>query len=287
MKKAAVTFDLDLVNHLSGGEVDEMALGFPLFRAFCEENPWFKTTWFVRIDDDIERRFGNADYVFTEHADAILWLRENGHEVGWHFHSFTETEKGWGQNTDEDAIAREIEKHAPLVQKHQLKLLRMGWTYHSNRTMKTVNQLGLLADCSALPRPSYSWDMSVRDWSITPETPYYPSIEDYRIPGNPCYSTLEFPISVAQVDAPYDTDENVLRYLNPCYHSQIFRKGLAHYNGDYCNLLSHPYEFLPNEKPHGLLSFEFEVFKENIIFIKDLGYHIVVLGDLVKDFTNN
>ncbi|MFN5250737.1 MAG: hypothetical protein ACOVQJ_00965 [Bacteroidia bacterium] len=286
MKSAAITFDLDLVDHLNGGEVDEMATAFPLFRQFCEQHPEIKTTWFIRIDDQMEARFGSADYIFIEHAEKLEWLKDNGHELGWHFHSFREDNGNWIQNTDEVAVAEELIRHRATAQKHNLELLRMGWTYHTNLTMKTISSFGLLADCSALPRPDYVWEISKRSWANTPTNPYFPSVEDYRTAGNPCYATLEFPLTVLPITAPYDTESGVLRYLNPAYHTDIFCKAVDSYDGDMCNLISHPYEFLPSEKQHAMLSFSFESFKKNIEYLQHRGFTFCVLSSQIHQHLN-
>lgn len=284
MKNAAITFDLDLVDHLHGGNVDEMLLAFPLFQAFCNENNWLKTTWFIRIDDHMKERFGHADYIFREHADKIDWLRQNGHEIGWHFHSFRKNNGKWKQNTDEQSVSEEILRHYPLALQHGLKLLRMGWTYHTNHTIQTISNLNLLADCSAMPRPNYSWEISVRNWENTPTYPYYPSCNDYRIPGNPHYKVLQFPLTVTQISAPYDTEPGVLRYINPCYHTEMFKQGIHNQHDEYLNLICHPYEFLPSAKPHAMLSFSFEQFSENLKWLHANGYNTCTIGELVQQY---
>lgn len=286
MKKAALTFDLDLVDHLNGAEVDEMEEAFPLFKEFCIQNPAVKSTWFVRIDDQMEARFGAPDHIFKAHKDKISWLKENGHEIGWHFHSFRQSDGKWRQNTDEMDVAEELNSNFPLAVKYGLDILRMGWAYHSNVTMRIVNSFGLLADCSAMPRPNYSWEMSTRNWENTPNHPYFPSTADYRVPGNPCYSVLEFPMSMMQISAPYDTEQGVIRYLNPSYHSDIFRNAINKFDGEYCNLISHPYEFLPSDREHGMLAFDFSEFASNINYLCDIGYKCCTIGEMINDFLN-
>lgn len=286
MKSAAVTFDLDLVDHLNGGDVDEMENAFPLFKNFCEKNPDFKTTWFIRIDDQMEERFGSADYIFTAHADKLEWLRNHGHELGWHFHSFRKQGGKWKQNTNENEVADELTRHSETAKSYNLELLRMGWTYHTNLTMQTINQFDLLADCSAMPRPDYAWEISKRNWETTPGHPYFPSVADYRVPGNPCYGTLEFPLTVMPIAAPYDTESGVLRYLNPAYHTSIFCKAVDEWDGEMCNLISHPYEFLPSEKAHGMLSFSFETFAANIQYLQKKGYTFDVISTQINQYLN-
>jgi hypothetical protein len=285
--KVAVTFDLDLVDYTSGGFVDEFELCFPLFQNFCIQNPWLKTTWFIRIDDQIAHRFGRADYIFVQHKDKLDWLLDNGHELGWHFHSYVKDGNNWIQNTNESAVVDELNRNFAKSQKYNMDLLRMGWTYHTNLTMQAINNFDLMADCSALPRPNYQWDMAKRDWENTPEQPYFPSVTDYRIPGTDCYATPEFPISVAQISSPYDTEPNVLRYINPCYHAHIFQMGLNNFKGEYLNIIAHPYEFLSNEKPHGLLAFNTQIFFDNLNFLNQNNYTTCTMGEMVKDYLLN
>ena len=284
MSTAAVTFDLDLVDHVSGGQVDEMEHAFPLFKQFCLEHPEIKTTWFIRIDNQMEARFGAADYIFQAHAEKLNWLLENGHELGWHFHSFVKDAGQWRQNTDEDAICEELRKHYTTAKEHKLYLLRMGWTYHTNKTMEAINSFGMLADCSAMPRPNYSWEMSTRNWEGSPFQPYYPSVADYRVPGNPCYATLEYPLTTIPIAAPYDTEAGVLRYLNPAYHEEIFCKAIDDLQGKQCNLISHPYEFLSADKPHGMLAFNFNSFTNNIKYVMAKGYTLCTLGEQIQHY---
>lgn len=284
MRTAAVTFDLDLVDHVSGGQVDEMEHAFPLFQQLCESQPDIKTTWFIRIDNQMEARFGAADYIFQAHVDKLDWLLENGHELGWHFHSYVMDNGNWKQNTDEEAVCEELIKHYAIAKKHKLNLLRMGWTYHTNRTMETINKFGLLADCSAMPRPNYTWEISTRNWEGSPTLPYYPSVADYRVPGNPCYTTVEYPLTTIPVAAPYDTEAGVLRYLNPAYQEDIFRKAVDDMNIEHCNLISHPYEYLPAVKAHGMLAFNFNSFANNLQYLQKKGYRICTLGEQINHY---
>jgi hypothetical protein len=82
------------------------------------------------------------------------------------------------------------------------KSVRMGWDYHNNLTFRTLQQLGVAVDFSALPGLRTDWRASNRtqenlfDWFETPRLPYFPSTSDYRRPprsGDDSCTLLEVP----------------------------------------------------------------------------------------------
>ncbi|MBL7810783.1 MAG: hypothetical protein JNL57_01050 [Bacteroidetes bacterium] len=277
-KTAAITFDLDLADYVSGGQVDEFNLAFPVFQDVCARIPGLKTTWFIRIDKQLSSLHGSADYIFQAHPEKIAWLRNNGHQIEWHFHSYSLVNGKWKQNTNEIEVSEELKACFPLAQKHGLNMLRMGWAYHTNHTMHTIDQLGIAVDCSAMPRPLYAWEMSVRDWQRCTTTPYHPSVDDYQIPGAPSLRVLEYPMTTLPIASPYDTESGVIRYLNPCYHSEIFNKALADITANHINLIAHPYEFLPNPRQHGMLAFSKETMCLNLQHLSDQNFQFVTLS---------
>lgn len=283
LKKVAVTFDLDYTNYLNDSTfVDEFEEAWPFFLSFCNTIKDLKTTWFIRIDKQIKSLHGSEDYIFLKHADKIEWLRNNGHEIGWHFHSYVISEGKWVQNANEELVVQEMKQVFPIVQKHKLEISRMGWTYHTNKTMKTLEQLGIKFDFSAFPRPNYKWDKIVRDWHITPCHTYKPSLEDYRIPGNPSLDLYQVPITSLALPSKTDTDIDVLRYLNPAYKEDYFKIGLSNTDDFILNTLSHPYEFLPSGTKHEMLSFSPNIFLSNLQTLKNIGYTFVGVSEYIK-----
>jgi hypothetical protein len=274
LKKIYVTFDIDYVDYQRDEQLDELELVFPLLKAFLETNSYIKTTWFIRIDGQIEQLYGAADYIYTKHFDKIQWLQDRGHLIGWHHHSYRKSKKGdWLQNTDEDLVAIELEKFGIMARQKGMKICRMGWGFHSNKTMQIVDKLGFILDSSAIPRPNYKWESSVKDWEGTKLDWYYPSKLDYRIAGKEHYSILEIPMTTTILSTPTDTEENVVRYINPAYHQSFFRMALNNVS-DLDNLITitHPYELISNDVEHSLLSFDFQVFENNIKHASNLGY---------------
>jgi hypothetical protein len=226
-------------------------------------------TWFIRLDDEIEATLGTADYVFTEHAPLLDTLRADGHQIAWHLHSYDRRGGRWAQNLDSGSIVEEMHRHAPAARAFGLRAFRMGWGYHTNDTMATLAELGVPVDSSAIPRPRYPWEESEKDWETTGAAPYFPSRRDYRVPGPDRVPVMEVPISVTTVPAPYDSGP-VLRYLNPAYHTGIFRSALETWLEGHSHLvtITHPYE-TAGGREHGLLAFRLEAWVRNVTTIRE------------------
>lgn len=269
MKKyVALTFDVDFTNYLTNeSQSDELDAVWPFFTGLCEDFKELKTTWFIRIDEQIGALFGKPDYIFSKHKGKISWLRSNGHEIGWHFHSYKEIAGKWVQNTNSNDVASEMQRVFMYVQKYDLQVCRMGWTYHTNETMQTLANLGIKYDFSAFPRPKYEWDKIVRDWLNTGRNKYRPSVSDYRVDGDFSLDIEEYPITTVKLPVKTDTEPDVIRYLNPAFKSDYFKEGLSGAVDEVINTVTHPYEILPLPIEHELLSFSGEVFRSNIAFM--------------------
>lgn len=286
IKKAILTFDVDLVDYSDNSEIDELDLCFELIMKVLNKYPSVKTCWFLRIDLQLEHLYGNADYIFTKHKKKIEYLQKNGHMLGWHCHPYKMRKGKWVQQTDENAICKELKTLAPLAKMYNLKTVRMGWGYHTNTTLEQLYRLGFNADSSAIPRPVYAWETSVKDWSTTGNKPYYPSVKDYRISGKDKIGILEVPITTALIDATGDT-ETVKRYINPAYYNDVFKKAvLSIKDTELLITITHPYELMPNANKHNLLSFSGNQFEKNIEFL--VSQNIEFINDFItlNDYGN-
>jgi hypothetical protein len=136
--------------------------------------------------------------------------------------------------------------------------------------MAVLAEHDFMVDSSAIPRPRYPWEQTEKDWTITPVTPYFPSISDYRMPGQPELPILEVPMSVAHIQAPGDTGQ-VLRYINLAYRPELLLGPLELWLTQYSHLITvtHPYELIPHQPSHGLLAFEVEAFEQNLVTIQE------------------
>ena len=293
MLKVCLTFDIDLTNYIDNmsmeNEFDEiLCVMMPLFHL----HPAWKVTWFIRLDKQIESLFGQVDYLFIRYADEIVHLRRMGHEIGWHPHCYKLTGGEWHQNTDVNEVLEELQFCIPYVQKYGIKAIRIGWGWQHNQVLALLESEGFKIDSSAVPRPKYKWEETERDWSITPKFPYFPSSHDYRIPGEPHRDILEVPMSVTRIPAPYDTQE-VERYINLSFHSSVLEESLAGWIKDSSLLVSitHPYELVPNNNSHPLISYSIDVFESNVKLIESLAQkfnkevEFVTISELAESFS--
>ena len=267
LKELVLTIDVDMVDYSSMSnwkEFDELEVAFSRIQKALVEFPNVKTTWFIRIDSQIEAHFGSSLYVFDKHASKLNWLLENGHSLGWHHHCYKQEQGRWVQ---EDSLSKNIEdvqRYGELARKQGLSVSRMGWGYMSNEIISTLEKLGFRADSTAIPRPNYPWEKNSKDWSTTPSLPYFPSVDDYRIPasGGRACSILEIPMSVAYVPAPGDTVK-MMRYVNPAYDLVVFEQALSELkNLGPDVLIMHPYEIFLERNDHAL--FESNSFEKNL-----------------------
>jgi hypothetical protein len=285
--KACVTFDVDFTNYFEGNApIDEFRLIFPYLVSLLNQKPELKVTWFIRLDAQIEAFYGKADFFFTHYKSEIDELRNMGHEIGWHPHCYTQSEGVWKQNTDVSGVLKELSRCASLALDHGMESVRMGWGFHTNETIHFLANRGFAVDCSAIPRPKYAWEETNKDWSVTPCIPYFPYQSDYRISREPALSILEVPMSVANIEAPYDTGK-VLRCVNLAYHPNLLKRPLQQCleNNSQLITVTHPYELFPIQKSDALLAFNLEAFEQNLITIhqiaeeKEISVSFCTLGE--------
>ena len=270
--RVCVTFDLDFATHSKEGiSFDEMDAGFPLILPVLDRYFEVKTTWFVRLDGQMETLYGEADYILRHHKDQLEMLRRAGHEIGWHPHCFSFVHGEWKQNTEISSVVKELIRYTGLAQSYGMRSVRLGWAFHHNETMRLLAERGFVADSSAIPRPRYAWDLTEKDWAVTPESAYFPSVLDYRRPGQPALKILELPMSVAPIRTSYDT-ERVLRYVNLAYHPRILQQPLKLWLGEHSHLvtITHPYELFVGQEVSELFPFNIDALDENLLAIKTL-----------------
>jgi hypothetical protein len=279
IKKIFVTIDVDMTDYFSGNKLDEFDVTFTVISNILKNNNHLKTTWFIRIDNHIKTIYGNADYIFNKHRSKLDWLLDNGHELGWHHHAYKFFDNKWIQEIDENIISEQLKINAEIAYKYNLKTSRMGWGFHTNKTMKVLNDLGFKIDSSAIPRPIYNWELTTKDWTITPPFPYYPSLKDYRVSEINNLQIIEFPISTAFVKSKNDT-EKIMRYINTAYYSNQFKNIIENnFVHEILCTIMHPYEIISNTAGHDLLAFsEFE-FKKNIEYLANLNVEFKTISD--------
>jgi len=268
-----ITFDLDFQDYSSGRQlIQEFESVSPILSAFDHRPDW-RATWFVRLDSHMEKLFGRPDHIFHRYKRELEHLKQIGHEIGWHPHCFSELNDKWVQNTNVQLILEELDRYLPLIRDYGLNVVRMGWGFQANEIMHFLTEAGFVVDSSAIPRPHYQWEETVRDWTNTPIQPYRPSTADYRIPGEPTLPILEVPISVMTIPAPYDNGP-VLRYCNLAYYPNLLRAPLQSWIHAHTHLvtITHPYELMPRDSVHPLFVFSVQALKDNCRQVEEFVY---------------
>lgn len=278
--RIVLTFDVDFMDYLDGSTVNEFKLAFPSITDILSKFREIKSTWFVRIDSQIECMFNSPEYFFENYRAEIESLISNGHEIGWHHHA-TELKDGvWTQKTDVRSVCEDLVHYGKIALKHGIRTCRMGAGFHTNETIKTVDELGFEIDSSAIPRPKYRWETTIKDWSTTGQNPYHPSLNDYRTSGELHLNLLELPLTTTLVSAGYDKEE-IIRYVNPTYMKDIFRNAVNVISGhEFLVLICHPYEIISKRRPNGLLSFNHETFCDNLKFLLDKSDNFDTISDV-------
>ncbi len=283
-KKVIFTIDVDMVDYLDPNTTlfNEFEQFYPFFEREILKKYNISTSWFLRIDSQIEREFGRADHFFFENAQLLDQLKENRGEIGWHHHSYKFENNKWLQETNEEAVVTDIKKYGPIARRMGLDICRMGWGYQTNRTMALLNEQKFVVDSSSIPRPKYNWDISFMDWENAATQPYHPSKDNYKQPGEQSLSILEVPMTTSRLNASYDKEE-VLRYVNPAYHHQKFKESFEEVkdNNFLCTIL-HPYEVMQSTKEHALISFSMTDLKENIEFLLKNEYDFISYKEYLK-----
>jgi hypothetical protein len=265
MRLVALTFDLDLVDYVAGEPaIEELTVAVPALLDLLDQRRW-PATGFVRLDAHTRAVHGDAEFIFRHHAGIVSRLLARGDEIGWHLHSYRQSDGQWKPNTDVQAVLADLATHAPLARARAMRAVRMGWGFHTNETMRFIADAGFAIDSSAIPRPRYRWDEGTTDWTTTPLMPYRPSLADYRVPGEPSLPLVEIPMSVAAIAAHNDT-QDVLRYVNPAFTPHAFADPVRRWFGahDLLVTVTHPYELLPRRSPHPLLAGSLDAFAVNV-----------------------
>ena len=241
-------------------------------------------TWFVRADRFVEQQFGDCLAVVNRFMDKMDGLMVGGHELGW----MPQLPSGGTDKIQHEDLEAGYQRFREILP--NLKSVRMGDCYHDNDSMQLLNMLGIRFDSSALPgreKHDGGWCM---DWRKSPQFAYYPSCNDYSVPGSPQMTILEIPLSVAPILAPYDS-KPLLRYVNPCYLENIWDAGLSELisTAPYLVCILHPDELVERATPgHPLIAYSCDTFISNIIrfLSRSAGFGRAVCFHAIRDFNS-
>ncbi len=234
-------------------------------------------TFFVRIDAEVEKDYHSATWFFEVFEEELTWLQRNGHQLGWHFHSLYPLHK------HEEDVIHEIRNYEIAAKKAGVtEAFRIGNSIMTNGIMECLENIGVLYECSALPRPHYPWIQDDILWERTGQFCYYPSRLDYQTSGEK-RRILEVPMSTSAIPASYDSRPGVLRYFNPAYRSDVFLRAVAPVERD-VTMIFHPHELTEcRGRAHELLAYSAETLKENLRYLATR-FQCVTIRDYAHGF---
>jgi len=167
----------------------------------------FKSTFFLRADEQIKGLYGTYSEAFRKFYDVI----KQHFCVGWHPHLFrwSNRDRCWHQECNDNEWIRKV-----LVDCYDhlksngfcVQFSKMGWCFHNNTTIKTLSDVGLMGDFSALPGARYPGRLEGKsfqdryDWGNTDPKPYHPREDNYQKPG--ILKILEVPLTTYGVNGP-------------------------------------------------------------------------------------
>lgn len=242
MRQVSFTFDIDCIDYSTGQFIDEAVLYVPSVLEDLENIGLTCTTWFVRIDAGQESRYENFDKFLEATKSLVDVLVESGHLVGWHHHSTG------SKSQEESELLDDLAKYGQIAREFGLEMFRSGFGQMTTAMIRELIALGFNLDSSCMSRPNYSWtNVPLRDWSSAPNHPYFPCKNDYQRACDCQRNLLEVPITTVRLELETDTQPGVLRYLNPAYPVNVFRRGVDDWlggeSGDGCLVtITHPFE---------------------------------------------
>ncbi len=244
-------------------------------------------TWYVRADGQLEDAYGSVRYLLEKHADFWRAALQRGDEFGWHPHLYT-MPQGDEQPTiitDPAQAVQELERIWKALHGAEWPLLtfRMGEAWQTPQTLDLLEKLGFLVDSTAIPGRDDSANGHPRNWSGTPNQPYYPAPDDVKVAGA-TRQLLEVPMNSWYFQASYDRQPK-LRYMNPCIHADLWEQALERWQetlpGEALSvwvLILHPAEAMLQE-PDLLYAHSLETMIANL---RTLETRLQAAGDIVE-----
>lgn len=257
----------------------------------------YPLTWYVRADGQLEYAYGSVRYLLDKHAN--FWHQEvaRGGELGWHPHLYRVA----GDGSEPEIIIESnaaIEELSRIWQELQdvpfdFPTFRMGEGWHTAETLNLVESLGFTVDGTAIPGRDDSAGGHPRNWSNTPNRPYYPDKNEPRLEGTK-RNLLEIPMNTWYFQTSYDAAPK-LRYMNPCIHTDLWEQALNTWQKDLSSgennmwvMILHPGEAMPRETSDLLYAHSIETMQKNLALFEqkiiDSGYAVerVTVSEMAK-----
>lgn len=222
---------------------------------------------FLRSDFQIKTLYGAYDYLISNTPEISDRIHGSNGEINWHIHIYEPIGNEWQLVRDENRLLDSFNEdfsHVKKIKEINHQIVRIGECVMSNKLMRTLNDSGIRIDSTALPGRRRDDKEKFFDWESTSNAVYHPSHDDYRVPNDLAYKILEVPMTTINTKAVYDKAP-LKRYFNLSFKTDALFYGMDDYiaENDHLVVITHPYEVLADGK-HGLISYDIEVFKENV-----------------------
>jgi len=190
-----------------------------------------RPTWFIRFDPDIERAYGQADYVFDRYAALFDELRSAGDTFGIHVHYYrwdARREVTYSDHADPEWVAHCFNVAAKTFERcfgEPVRRASHGGFLLDDATAQRSVALGIEVDVTVEPGlgplgenvsfGAYATAPSP-DFRDFPRRPYYPAVTSLRVPATSLEAAL--PLMLVPLTA-YDYD----RALAPWHRRLAWR----------------------------------------------------------------
>jgi hypothetical protein len=139
----------------------------------------FRPTWFFRLDPDIKRCFGRADYVLVRHRELVHRLRDQGDPLGIHVHPYRWNEDrsvAYSDHSDEEWVVHCLRSSARVFLEalgEPPRRASYGGYFWSEALLDASERLGIKVDLTPEPGlPPKDKDPSFGDYATAPSPDY-------------------------------------------------------------------------------------------------------------------
>lgn len=244
-----------------------------LERAESEIGAHIPVTWFIRCDDSVAATTGEPSGLLKSLDDFIGRRAEMGDVFGLHPHLYCFSNGSWQSETRPERQVDQLERAAEAWEGYfgsMPRISRMGEAVMNNSLATGISRLGIEIDASALPT-RMRFDSGFQfDWSITPVSPYRPSLADYRRPAaddEPSQGFVEMPFAMLPIKGPKD-EKPIMRYCNLAFRPELIRSAAENIvpTGGMIAVV-HPHELMPGHT-HPIIAFDPDALQKNIAGLK-------------------
>lgn len=248
-------------------------------------------TWFVRCDDSVAAATGQPSGLLQSLDSFILRRANKGDEFGLHPHLYRYDQGKWVSETNPDRQVEQIERASIAWGKYfgsGPKLSRMGEAVMNNSIASCLDKLGIEIDSSALSGRKRFDSGFQFDWTSTPNSPYYPSVEDYQRPaanGGAARHFTEVPFSMLSIHGPQDRAP-IKRYCNLAFAPSLIKGAIQVMDKpEHFVALVHPHELLSSSQQHPLIAHDPNSLVENIQNMREIfcGLDFTLLSACARD----